>query len=118
MLKETKNLEMVLLGNTAFNNVIKGQQLQKKVNEIKQVHDEIKGISGSGLSIVFTLAHKVEEYIEKCHFYGLPVKKSGALGFELSFPESIKLSEIDEHVSLLNKVFYEAKAEMAKKALN
>ena len=114
MLKETKNLEMVTLGNEAFNSHVKGIQFHKKLMDIKHVHEEIKAIGGKGLKVTLTLSDKAMNYVEKCNAYGLCAKSEGITELELSLPENIKAVEIDEKVAILNKVFYETKAEKAK----
>lgn len=114
MLKETKKLEMVALGNEAYNAQVKGIQFHNKIMDIKHVHEEIKAINGKGLKVALTLSDEIKSYVDKCNAYGLCAKAEGASILELSLPENINAIEIDEKVAILNKVFYETKAEKAK----
>lgn len=118
MLKETNNLEMVMLGNEDFLKQVKGVTFNKKLHEIKQVHEEIKQIEGKGLYTVLVLDGKVKTYIEKCQAHGIDVQAAGTSGIAVSLPEDVNYSEINEKVAMINKIFYEIKAEKAKKMLS
>lgn len=113
MFEEMKMDEMVTMGNSAFYTYLKGISLNKKLNEVKQVHDEIMSVVGHGLKQVIILKEKAKKYQSKCQELGLEVKSDGPFGLGLVLSESLSESEIDEKVALLNKALYAVKAEGA-----
>ena len=111
MLKEMINQEIMLMGNEDFKAHAKGLSLCNKIDEIMQVHDEIKDIEGENLKPILILKVRALKYVEKCNSYGLNAKMDGLFGITFTLPDEVKETELIEKIAILNKVFYEVKSE-------
>ena len=90
--------------NLLKNATVMGAYLQKRLNELKKRHSIIREVRGMGLMVGVELAVEGKKIYEDCLEKGLLINCTQGNVLRIMPPITVKKSEIDQAVSILDKV--------------